>query len=207
MNTILTDEKREFYKPVIDEMWQLCPIMMERKLERANCQQAYTFDTTRKFVSGKEAKILSVGAYEDTASESLLKLGYNVICIDPALNTDLDGYFKSSEKEIFDVILSTSVIEHVPDDETFLEQICKLLKPGGHGVLTCDFKDGWKGGDPKPDEDHRLYTKHDLLGRLHKVLIDNNCSLVGEPNYDYPPDFQYGVYTYSFATYTFMKNK
>lgn len=204
MNTILTNAWRDFYKPVIDEMWQLCPVMMERKLALANVQQAHTFDTTRKYAT-KDSKILSVGAYEDTASESLLKLGYNVVCIDPAINTDLEGFFKSSEKGIFDVILSTSVLEHVPDDETFIDQICKLLKSGGYGVLTCDFREDYRPGDPKPGEDCLLYTKHDLLGRLHKVLIDNNCSLVGEPDYDYPPDFQYGVYTYSFATYTFRK--
>lgn len=209
MNTILTDKYREEYKPVIQELFEHCPEMMSRKLELANVQQAHTFDMTRK-LSTKDSKILCVGSFEDTACESLQALGYYVTGIDPAVNVGLNDFFEHNQQSIsprkFDVIFSTSVIEHVPNDEEFIDQICKLLSPGGYGVLTCDFRDDYKEGDPKPGEDFRLFTKHDLLVRLNEVLVANNCSLVGEPDYDYPPDFWYGNYNYSFATYTFRKN-
>lgn len=204
MNTILTDTWREFYKPIIKELFQHCPEMMARKLELANVQQAHTFAKTREFAN-IQSKILCVGSFEDTAAETLIELGYNVVGIDPALNMDLTTFFNQT-KEKFDVIFSTSVIEHVPNDDEFIDQICKLLAPGGYGVLTCDFRNDYKEGDPKPGEDVKLYTKQDLLVRLYKVLIDNNCFLVGEADYDYPPDFHYGIYTYSFATYTFRKH-
>lgn len=204
MNAILTDKYREEYKPVIQELFKHCPEMMSRKLELANVQQAHTFAKTREFAN-MQSNILCVGSFEDTAAETLIELGYNVVGIDPALNMDLTTFFNKT-KEKFDVIFSTSVIEHVPNDEQFIDQICKLLAPGGYGVLTCDFRNDYKEGDPKPGEDQRLYTKQDLLVRLYAVLIDNNCFLEGTPDYDYPPDFWYGHFNYSFATYTFRKH-
>lgn len=207
MNTILTNKWREFYKPVIEELFQYCPEMMGRKIAEANVQQAFTLAKTRELVSG-EGKILCVGSFEDTACESLKKLGYNVTGIDPAVNISLDAFFKDTGAKTanYNVIFSTSVIEHVPDDETFIDQICKLLAPGGYGILTCDFRNDWKEGDPKPHEDFRLYTKQDLLVRFDKILVDNNCFLEGVPDYDHEPDFWYGNYNYSFATFTFKKH-
>ena len=203
MNTILTDEQRYIYKNVIDELFQLCPETMSRKFPRANVQQAFVLDTVRKF-SNKESKILSVGSFEDTASESLVKLGYQIKEIDPAINFDLNTFFLSTQEK-YDTILSTSVIEHVENDELFIDQICKLLKIGGHAIITCDFRNDYIIGNPKPTEDYKLYTKNDLLVRFKSILDTNNCILVGEPDYDHSPDFQYQIYWYSFATYVFKK--
>lgn len=203
MNTILTDVQRKAYEATIAELFKLCPETMSRKIPRANVQQAFVLDTVKK-LSNTDSKILSVGSYEDTASESLVKLGYQLTEIDPNINMDLNKFFHSTQDK-FDIILSTSVIEHVEDDELFIDQICKLLKVGGHAVITCDYRDDYKPGHPKPVEDYRLYTKHDLLSRLKSILDKNNCVLDGQPDYDYPPDFLYQVYWYSFATYVFKK--
>lgn len=205
MNFILTDQKREHYKPVIEELFKLCPETMSRKIARANVQQAFVLDTVRA-LSTKDSELLSVGSFDDTASESLIKLGYNVKEIDPAINMDLDTFFKQSNGKLFDTILSTSVIEHVENDGLFVDQICKLLKPGGFAVLTCDFRDDYKVGHGKPGVDYRLYTKNDLLVRFAAILTSNNCAMYGETNYDHPPDFQYESFVYSFATYVFRKN-
>lgn len=203
MNIILNDAKREFYKNAINELFDLCPEMMSRKLPRANVQQAFILDTVRKLTL-KTGSLLCVGSYEDTASQSLIKTGYNVIEIDPNVNMSLDTFFRTTDQK-FDTVFSTSVIEHVEDDNLFVDQICKLLKIGGYGVLTCDFRDDYKPGDGKPGEDYRLYTKNDLLVRLKQILNQNNCILFGEVDYDHEPDFQYGIYTYSFASYVFKK--
>jgi len=208
MNTILTNEFRESLAPAIQELFVACPEIMSRKFERANVQQGFTYLTTKE-VSIYESKILCVGCFEDTAYETLKIQGFNVFGIDPFINTSLDAFYKEANAAgiLFDTIFSTSVIEHVEDDEVFLAQICKLLKPKGYGILTCDYKDGWKLGDPKPGEDFRLYTDFDMRVRLGKILKLNNCSLVGTPNYEFPPDFDYGIHKYSFATLMFQKNE
>lgn len=203
MNIILTDKQRDIYKNVINELFQLCPETMSRKIHRANVQQAFVLDTVRK-LSTKNSKILSVGSYEDTASESLVKLGYNIKEIDPAINMDLNQFFNSTQEK-YDTILSTSVIEHVENDELFIEQICQLLNNGGHAVITCDFRNDYVKGHPKPVEDYRLYTQNDLLVRFKSILDKNGCTLTSIPDYNYPPDFQYQSYMYSFATYVFRK--
>lgn len=204
MNIILTDQQRQKYQSSIDELLVLCPETMQRKLPRANVQQAFILDTIKRTATLNN-DLLCVGSYEDTACETLIKLGYKITEIDPVINTDLLNYYNNNMNKTYDIIFSTSVIEHVRNDEQFIDRICKLLKPKGYGILTCDFKNDYKKGDPKPGEDIRLYTKNDLLVRLNKILKTNKCSIYGNIDYDYEPDFHYETHIYSFATYMFRK--
>lgn len=210
MNFILDDKKREEYKDVIEELTTLCPETIARKFPRANIQQAFVLDTVRKLVPDKDALILSVGSYEDTATEALEKIGYrNMITIDPATNgMDLDKFYQIiylRDKKQFKCIFSTSVIEHVENDEQFIAQICEMLEVGGVAVLTCDFLNTYNPGDPKPGEDYRLYTKQDLMNRLPWIAQKYGCEKVTISDYDAEPDFEYSGVKYSFATLVFEK--
>ena len=86
---------------------------------------------------------------------SLKKMGYTVEEIDPMINYSLQEYFTkpTTLKNSYDIIFSTSVIEHDPDDESFIRCISDLLAPGGMAVITCDYKEDWKPGEPKPEVD------------------------------------------------------
>ena len=190
-------------------MFELLPDMMGRKIQEANVQQAFVIDTVEKFAQKfMQPKILCVGSYEDTAAATLKKLGYLMEEIDPVLNYDLDSYFNqtSTVKGSYQVIFSTSVLEHVDNDELFIQQIVDLLAPGGVGILTCDYIDQYQSGDVIPDVDRRLYTQKDLKERILPLL--KGCYLVDEPQWDCPnPDFVYaGKYRYTFATLVFQKN-
>src|SRR5579862_5128650 len=69
LNRILDDKAREQYQPAIDALFQLTPRLMERKIPRANIQQAFVFDTVLKFAAARPASgILCVGGFEDTAA-------------------------------------------------------------------------------------------------------------------------------------------
>ncbi len=211
MNILLNDTQREKYNGTISEMTKICPELIARKIPEANVQQAFVYDQVMQLSIAGD-RILCIGCFEDSAYESLLKTGWNLMAIDPLSNITrqnftLNSFFNAYQNRNYNIIFSTSVIEHVEDDEQFIDQICKLLAPGGTAILTCDFKEGWKPGDDKPGEDYRLYTKHDLLGRLHKILTANDCSLVGDIDYEGEPDFTYGIHKYSFATYVFRKEK
>ena len=208
LNRILDNEARELYAPAIDKLTELVPKTMSKKIAQANVQQAFVFDTVYRYLSKyQNPKVLCVGSNEDTASMSLIKMGYMVEEIDPMINYYLQEYFTkpTTVKNSYDIIFSTSVIEHDPDDESFIRCIADLLAPGGVAVITCDYKDGWKPGEPKPDVDARLYTKHDLRDRLLPLM--SNCHLVDEPQWDCPnPDFNYlGKYQYTFATFVVKK--
>jgi hypothetical protein len=216
LNKLLNNLQRINYKDVIDELYTYCPNTIKNKIPEANVQQAFVLDTVRQF-SNKEDKILSVGAYEDTASETLKKLGYNITEIDPLdsiwspknygniIKTDLNDFYNNNKDLKYKIIFSTSVIEHVEDDEKFIDQICKLLDTNGYGILTCDFNESYKTGDRKPEVDYRLYTTFDFTNRLFKILDNNNCEIIKPYDWSGTPDFDNGQAIYSFATLVFKK--
>ena len=209
-NRILDNSARAIYKPSIDKLIELVPRTMSYKIPEANVQQAFVFDTVFRFLKEYESpKLLCIGSYEDTASMSLQKLGYKVEEIDPMINYFLQEFYTkpTTQRESYDIIFSTSVIEHDPDDKSFIECMEGLLAPGGIGVLTCDYKDGWKKGDPKPEVDARFYTKNDLTTRLVGYL--KSSELIDTPNWDCDnPDFLLaGIYSYTFASFVFKKRK
>jgi SAM-dependent methyltransferase len=135
-------------------------------------------------------------------------MGARVEEIDPMINYFLQEYMSKPTTELnsYDIIFSTSVIEHDPDDESFVKCINDLLTPGGIAIITCDYKEDWKTGDPKPAVDERFYSKHDLQVRLISHMKD--CTLVDLPQWDCPnPDFYYlGKYNYTFATFVVKKH-
>jgi SAM-dependent methyltransferase len=208
-NRILDNTARQMYRPVIDAMYDLLPEMMSRKIPEANIQQAFVLDTVQKHLLNHiSPKILCIGSYDDTAAAALKKYGYTMDEVDPVLNYDLNTFMDrpSTIKCSYDVVFSTSVIEHVKDDELFIKQIDELLAPGGTAILTCDYKDQYKQGDPIPPEDFRLYTQKDFMERLLPLITDG--SLVDTPHWDCSdPDFVYANCRYTFATLVFMKNK
>lgn len=205
INRLLTDKDRENYKPIIDKMWKLCPDMMSRKIPEANVQQAFVYDLVGELIS-TDKRVLSIGCFEDTAYESLLKRGWEIVGIDPDTDGNtLDSFYKSTTKD-FDIVFSTSVLEHVQDDELFITQICDLLSPGGYAILTTDFRNDYVPGFPLPNTDVRFYTRYDLEVRFKSLLEKCGCFYVGETNWIGQPDFHYQGHNYSFATIVFRKD-
>lgn len=204
-NVVLTDAYRESLRPTIVELFTLVPDMMSRKIARANVQQAFTFKYIKDNIS-KDAKLLCAGSHEDTCCAGLKVLGYDIVEIDPMYNSDLHTYCVNNKYPQVDCVFSVSVIEHVLKDDEFVDDMCKLLKPGGTCVFTCDFNNSYMPGDRVPGADHRFYTAHDLTVRFKKILDSNNCYIEGGIDYSAPPDFLYENTWYSFATMIFKKN-
>ncbi len=208
LNRILDDEARALYEPAVQKLFASVPLTMSKKIARANVQQAFVFDTVYRLLKNfKNPRLLCVGSYEDTASMTLQKMGFEVENIDPMVNFSVQEFYTrpSTVQNSHSIIFSTSVIEHDPDDASFMKCVAGLLSPGGYAVITCDYRDGWKTGDPKPGVDARLYTKADLERRL--LSYAPGCELVDVPDWDCPnPDFLYqGKYRYTFASFVIQK--
>lgn len=208
-NRILDDRARFEYADALKELGRLAPEVIARKIPRANIQQAFVFDTVRRLAKERtNPRILCVGSFEDTAAVSLKQIGVVMEEVDPAVNNMTLGDFyalPTTQRGTYDIVFSTSVLEHVEDDETFVRQIADLLAPGGVCVLTCDFKEGYRKGDPLISADYRFYTKEDLAGRLMSKLPD--CRLLDSPSWDCPhPDFELAGFQYTFATLVFKKS-
>jgi SAM-dependent methyltransferase len=200
-NRILDDAARISYKPAIYFLKKHVPFWISRKVDRANIQQAFVFDTVIRLSGGVNSqKVLSVGCFEDTAFAALKKLGYKIDGIDPVINYDLQTYLTkpSINKYAYDIVFSTSVIEHVKNDFEFLKKMFDATREGGHIVLTCDFKEGYKEGDEKPDCNYRFYTEQ----YIHKLIEQiPGCVFVDKPNWSCPsPDFDWAGFKYTFAS-------
>jgi SAM-dependent methyltransferase len=205
-NFILGDNEREQYKPVIRQMFKYDPKMMNRKISEANVQQAFVLNTVYNLIAEiKDPKILCVGSFEDTACASLKKMGYVIEEVDPAINYDLDTFMNlpTTQPGSFDIIFSTSVLEHVEDDKTFIEKIAVLLKPGGKVILTCDFNNEYKPGDNLPATDIRFYTETDMIDLIKYA---HGCHLIDSPDWNGGNSFYNEGCWYTFATLVFRKD-
>jgi SAM-dependent methyltransferase len=210
-NRILDDNARALYAQPIQFLQSLVPDVIRNKIAEANVQQAFVFDTAYRLMKKRSnaCRMLAVGAFEDSAYLALQKLGFPIDGIDPNINYDLATFITRPDVHAasYDLIISTSVIEHVPDDERFIRDIAYLLKPGGTAILTCDFHNSYTKGFDIPAVDYRFYTQCDILERLMKAVPD--CSLYGGgPQWDCAEyDFWYAKrrYNYTFATIVFSK--
>ena len=206
LNTILTRDLREEYSVQLKELVDLCPEVAQGKIAFSDIQQAFVVAQVAKFAT-KDSKILCVGYNCDTAYYTLLKKGYSIDAIDPLFNMDLNTFYTSWKTNpiTYDVIFSTSVIEHVKDDILFINQIAEMLSPNGHGILTMDFNNQYVVGDRLPSTDERFYTTDYIMNKL--IPTRGDCSLVDIPDYDkYQPDFQWEGVDYGFASLVFKKN-
>lgn len=203
-NTVLTDEYRALLAPDISELFRLVPSIMARKFARANVQQAFVFKYIRDNFT-PDVSMICVGSHEDTCCAGLKELGHKITEIDSLHNYDLHTYCVNNMYPQFDVVFAISVVQQVQNDAIFVDDMCKLLKPNGTCVLTCDFNDAYKPGDRMPAGCLRFYTKTDLLERFGKVLDQNNCYIDGDVDYSASPDFIYEDVLYAFGTLIFKK--
>ncbi len=64
------------------------------------------------------------------------------------------------EDGTLDFVCSTMVLEHVPDERAYLDEIRRLLRPGGRAYLTTVFKKPWAWYFRKRDGESVLDTSH-----------------------------------------------
>lgn len=64
------------------------------------------------------------------------------------------------ENGSLDAVISTMVMEHVPDERAYLAEIRRLLRPGGRAYVTTVFKREWAWYFRKRDGESVLDTSH-----------------------------------------------
>ncbi|MBX2963390.1 MAG: class I SAM-dependent methyltransferase [Cyclobacteriaceae bacterium] len=74
-------------------------------------------------------------------------------------------------ENVYDAVVSVEVIEHVPDDDAFVKNIAKVIRPGGWAYFTTPNGDYIKNEPPNYNPDHvRHYTKQQLEQLLEKYF-------------------------------------
>ena len=62
--------------------------------------------------------------------------------------------------EVLDAVVSTMVMEHVPDEDAYLAEIRRILRSGGRAYVTTVFKKPWAWYFRKRDGESVLDTSH-----------------------------------------------
>lgn len=78
-------------------------------------------------------------------------------------------------KESFDLVIFLEVLEHIKDDSSALQNIHKLLNPGGHLILSVPANKKWFGPSDRYVGHYRRYDREELIHLLeeHNFEIKN----------------------------------
>jgi SAM-dependent methyltransferase len=120
---------------------------------------------------GVDADITISDLPRETALEKSLNLGINEHIRESILTRRSnvreilydDMTHSLLQTETFDVVVAVEVLEHVQDDEAFVKEAHRVLKPGGTFIMTTPNGDFVRNTNP----DHkRHYTRSHLRRRL-----------------------------------------
>lgn len=171
-------------------------IWVEGSAEKSLLQ---TIDS-KKFNSLNIAEINSCGVLHDTLKRAK-QLAYSEYASgDPSIRNE-DLLRLTYENEKFDIILTSDVLEHVPDVRRALGEIWRVLKPGGAYIMTVPIIHG------------RLSRKRAHTKKDGTIGYDRQASFhgSGEPDYlvwnEFGDDFISMVNDVGFEAYELFLNE
>jgi SAM-dependent methyltransferase len=99
-----------------------------------------TEQTSRYFRWLKQRYPSAVGSeyFEDEHRDRLQNYLYELIGADEVLRFE-DATRLTLDDDSVDLVATSDVLEHVPDHRRALREFCRVLRPGGHLVLTVPF--------------------------------------------------------------------
>jgi 2-polyprenyl-3-methyl-5-hydroxy-6-metoxy-1,4-benzoquinol methylase len=142
--------------------------------EKRDLGYAYAYQVRRdqtlsliKRVADKNDRILDVAAAQGNFTLTLAEMGYDVTWND--IRNDLAEYVEMKRSDgniaykpgnafdvefdkLFDVVLATEIIEHVAHPDEFLANLARLVKPGGHIVISTPLGSYFRNKLPKFSE-------------------------------------------------------
>jgi SAM-dependent methyltransferase len=71
--------------------------------------------------------------------------------------------------DTFDIVASFDMLQCVPDDQTAVNEIARVLRPGGHFVGSVAALDVLHGDHSILSKEVRRYTRRELRGRLERA--------------------------------------
>ena len=98
-------------------------------------------DFLRAALPAPPARVLEIGCADGALADALVEHGYEVVAIDP--NAPERAHFRrerledyEAEPGSFDAVVASLALHHVPDLDSALAKIARMLRPGGKLVLA-----------------------------------------------------------------------
>lgn len=129
------------------------------------------------YTIGVPARVDIIDLPRSTELQSALNLGINETVIDQlkSRRSNIDNLILADmtnsdlPSEHYDLVVSVEVLEHVEDDERFVSEVSRVLKPGGRFLMTTPNGDFVENRNP----DHkRHYKREQLVGLLCRHFED-----------------------------------
>lgn len=142
----------------------------------------HTYDLVKSYIEGRD--IADVGSGTGVYAEKLADDGFNVVCFEidgdlveisrqrglTVIQQDvLSDSFRDANKERFSSVLTLDVLEHLEDENRFLQSIRILLGRGGVFVVKVPAHSFLYSWHDKRIGHFRRYSKK----QLHRVLTQN----------------------------------
>lgn len=118
-------------------------------------------------------ELIGVELYPERTPKDFANVKYKI--------ADWQALSKVIPEESIDLAISSHVIEHVPDDLKAINELYKILRPGGIAIINTPNRkrltrvviEVFMGHRKFPYWEHqREYTENDLLNLLNKSLFD-----------------------------------
>lgn len=160
----------------------LCPNCLS--LERHRLIWLYLKERTNFFKDKQRVLHIAPEACFIPRLEKLLKDDYITADIEsPLAKVKMDIHQIPFEQNVFDVVLCNHVLEHVTDDIRAINEIHRVLKPGGFAILQVPFF------SPVPDVTHEDPSVVDKREREKLFGQDDHVRKYGK---DYPSRIRRG---------------
>lgn len=118
---------------------------------------------------GVSGHVLGIDLSEDMIKRATARNSLSWVTYEQGNATDLPV-----SDESFDVVVSTQVAEYVSEIESFCSEICRVLKPGGRGLIIATDWDAVAWYSDNPDRMKRVldaFKPHCADSRLPRTLV------------------------------------
>lgn len=125
------------------------------------------------YTIGVPARITIIDLPRNTELQTSLNLGINEEIIKQLISrrSNIDNFVfgdmtqSDLPSSSFDLVVSVEVLEHVDEDDKFVSEVSRVLRPGGRFIMTTPNGDFLENKNP----DHRRhYTKEQLSSLLNR---------------------------------------
>ena len=129
------------------------------------------------YTIGIPARVTVIDLPRETEIQNSLNLGINDAIVEQVKKRrsnieDVvfgDMTCSSFPDNSFDFVVSVEVLEHVEEDEKFVSEVSRVLKPGGRFLMTTPNGDFVENHNP----DHKRHYKREQLRELLKKSFDD----------------------------------